>query len=100
MTARHEYYVIWGLYYYQYKSELILLHDELFISWPYNSDPGPLSIYLAEDDLPTFELLVDFLYYHYHVTTVLTEIILERLPSQDESRIETLIKLYRMGCKY
>ena len=31
---------------------------------------------------------------------MLTEIILDRLPNHDESRIEILMKLYTMGCKY
>ena len=31
---------------------------------------------------------------------MLTEIKLERLPSHDESRVETLMKSYKMGCKY
>ena len=72
----------------------------MYIESSYNSNSGPLSVYLVEDDLLTFELLVDFLYYRYHVTTVLTEIILDRLPSHEGSRIETLMNLYKMGCKY
>ena len=63
-------------------------------------DPGLLSIYLDEDDLSTFNLLVDFLGYYSNVTMILPDIELGYLPSHGEPRRIALIKLFYMASKY